>query len=140
MHIYHRFTLEAVLDTVICVDFVDANVPRVAAFRYSQKMACGTYYSSIFLEGMVYFAIVAGAMFSLFVWAWAPDTLIGLSQPFLLCIVTVAGSRLTLNLRRLVAKNEQRITLDSKLSQGPSFDFAVHNRGDRSMLDINSRP
>ncbi|KAG6811539.1 hypothetical protein H0H92_006936 [Tricholoma furcatifolium] len=39
---------------------------RLAAFRFSQKMECGTYYGSIFLEGLIYFGIVAvGALFSL---------------------------------------------------------------------------
>jgi len=97
-------------------------------FRLSKD---SLYHTFLCLEGTIYFFIViAAALFSLITWKRAATTsLVGLSRPFSSCMVTMAGNRLVLSLRKLVSQ-EKHGYVETK-SQGPvfsNFEFAIYNQ------------
>ncbi|KAF9465437.1 hypothetical protein BDZ94DRAFT_1320256 [Collybia nuda] len=100
-----------------------------AANRFSNCKNFGTFYHSLFRDGIVYFlVIICSTMAALIVWAEAPHTLNELARPFSLCVVTVVGSRLTLNLKLLVLE-ESQATSGTKASTGttsPDFEFRTN--------------
>jgi len=112
--------------------------------RFSGKTDYGTFYITLFIDGAIYSMVaVACAVFSLVIWVKAPAGLVMIAQPFSLCMVTVSGSRLVLNLRRRVSEDSLRVQhlLDDR-SQGPAmsgFEFVVHSRGTPSVLAMESR-
>lgn len=118
---------------------------RFVISRFSRNTDCGSVYVTLFLDGAIYFIIAAAcAMFSLVIWAKSPAILVAIARPFSLCLVTISGSRLVLNLRQRVSEDSARVRpLSDDKSQGPAmsgFEFVVHSRGTPSVLDVESQP
>ncbi|GLB41276.1 hypothetical protein LshimejAT787_0904910 [Lyophyllum shimeji] len=109
------------MPTIVLETILFILAARFIISRFAGKRDIGAFYVTLFIDGAVYFIVAAAcATFSLVVWAEAPPGLVTVARPLSLCLVTLSGSRLVLNLRQRIAEDPTRVrsVLDDK-SQGP---------------------